>query len=708
MELFVGVEIAFVILEGVCKMNLRNHNSASRRVPWGLRLIMTGVTLATTCPLLHAQDIDSDIRSQVAQDTPKESAPAPYGKTPESVVPYRDFREPYVRFFETVTEFKGTGRDEEPATLPDAVRIGFMGPVGSAPDSDLGEQMLQGVRIALDDANAGGGYQGIPFELIIRPDTGLWGATSNEMAAFTYEDDALAVIGSIDGANTHIALRVALKTKTVLVNTGDTDPTLTETNLPWVIRCIADDRQQCYALAHHVFDECHIQSVVALRVNNRYGRVGIAEFRDAARRLKHPLRVELRWAPGDRDFTMQLDRISKTKAEAVVLWGNAADTAAVVKEIRRREMPLRIFGCDRLATRAFLEMAGEAAEGIVAAATYDPTRDDPKLRAFEQAFQERFDCEPEAYAAHAYDGANILIAAIRKAGLNRVRVRDALFDYKHYDGITGPIDFDATLNDIGPVFLATVRDGRFDYREANFAVKAEARPPRTPYRALAQSPPIPRTPVRPPDDEGAAFRIGCFLPLDAAGEAVVRGIRMALTTDTAQHPDEPRIELLVRDAGGPWGRGTRALTDLVLDEEVIAVIGSTERQGTHLAEMIAAKFHFPLVSLCNDDPTITAIPFPWIFNVAAEIVHIDSGFARRYRDRFDEPANEHAALGYDAAALLATGIRAGARSRRALRDALAAPDPYSGASGTFFFDALGNRLASGVVTSTSGEASPAP
>ena len=219
-----------------------------------------------------------------------------YGKTPDSVIPYRNFRDPYARFFDEQVGFLGTGRyasaDHETA------RVGFFAPVAPAADADIGERMFEGVQLAFEQANAAGGYNGMPFELVIRQDIGLWGASSNEMAAFRYEDNALAVIGSIDGGNTHIALRVALKTQTPMVNTATTDPTLTETAIPWLMRCMADDRQQGYALAQHIFQERKIKSVVALRVNDRYGRMGIVEFRDAAQRLGNPLRAELRWDPG--------------------------------------------------------------------------------------------------------------------------------------------------------------------------------------------------------------------------------------------------------------------------------------------------------------------------------------------------------------------------------------------------------------------------
>ena len=650
--------------------------------------------LAFTVLSTRAEGAEGEKGSDAAQ----QAAPR-YGKTPDAATPYRNFTEPYKRFFLEQVQFLGAGREKQPAQLPPTVRIGLCGPLETAPDSDLGQDMLDGVTLAIEHANAQGGYEQIPFELVVRPDLGLWGATSNVMVNFKYADHVWAAIGSIDGANTHIALRVALKTQMLLVNTGDTDPTLTETNIPWLMRCMADDRQQSYALAQRIFKEEGLKKVVALRVNNHYGKVGIAEFRDAARRLGHPLQADLRWVPGGRDFATQLDRITELGAEAIVIWGSAHDAAAVVKEIRRRKMPVRIFGSDRLASRAFLEQAGAAAEGVVVAATYDPTRQDPKLEAFTSAFAKRFGRQPEAFAAHAYDGTNLLLAAIRKAGLNSARIRDAVYQYTRYNGVTGAIEFDATMNDIGPVYLATVKNGKFAYRLAKINAEPQAEAPAQPYRRMSDAAPSARSPERlatpgagaAPGAGAGAYRIGCFLPLDDAGRAVLRGVKLALAEDAARHADLPPIALATADARGPWGGDTRPLVDMVMTDQVIAVIGSTERKGTHLIETLAAKLHFPIVSLCGTDPSITAIPLPWIFSVAP--ADDDSSAAVPAPDR---PAglgkNPHAAAGYDAAALLAQRIRAGAHNRRALRDALSGGDWHHGLTGTFRFDPLGNRI----------------
>ncbi len=383
-----------------------------------------------------------------------------YGNTPKELLPYRRFQTPYKYFFTEPQAFLGPGREKATPTGLEAVKIGFMGPLGGSAEAPLGRRMLQGATLALEEANGEGGYKGLPFVLVKRNDTGLWGASANELVKL-YDEDVWAVLGSIDGANTHIALRAALKLEIPIVNTGSTDPTLTETRIPWIIRCIADDRQNGYALALYIFEQKGYTRVAMLRDNNRYGRTGIVEFRDAARRLGYPLLFELRYTTGDTDFTAQLERIRRASAEAVVIWGNAKEAGLIVRQMRDMGMQTAVFGADRLVAGEFLRTAGQAAEGVVVTSPYNPDSDDPVLREFQRRYYQRFGEWPDEFAAHAYDGMTILIRAIRSAGLNRVRIRDALMAVKTFRGVTGEIVFDATNNDIGPIWLAEVRQGKF-------------------------------------------------------------------------------------------------------------------------------------------------------------------------------------------------------------------------------------------------------
>ena len=59
--------------------------------------------------------------------------------------------------------------------------------------------------------------------------------------------------------------------------------------------------------------------------------------------------------------------------------------------------------------------------------------------------------KPEQFAALAYDAMNILLESICKAGLNRARIQDALYQVYQYDGVTGHMVFDPNNKNVSPM-----------------------------------------------------------------------------------------------------------------------------------------------------------------------------------------------------------------------------------------------------------------
>jgi ABC-type branched-subunit amino acid transport system substrate-binding protein len=401
--------------------------------------------------------------------------PSVYGDTPDELVPYGRFTEPYKTFFLEPNEYHGYGRNiPEPKNLK-SVKIGFLGPIestvsvatgGASHGEHLGIMMLHGAELAVQHANADGGYdpRGIPYELVVRNDNGLWGSSGNEIVDLAYNEEVWAILGTVDGANIHIAIRVALKAEVPMMNTGDTDPTFIETKIPWVCRNITDDRQMSYALANYVYNTLGLERVAALRANNRYGRISIDEFRDASTRLGHPFLTELNYPLGAADFSAQLTRIKALEPDAVITWGDAAESAAILVQMRRMGMDQLLIGSDRMVTPEFLDTVGPAPGPVVAGYPYDPTSTDPAHTSFVEAFTNRFGNAPDAYAAHAYDGMLQLIEAIEKAGLNRARIRDEMMKVKTWHGATGTKVYDAICSNRSPALLAFVEEGRWTFR----------------------------------------------------------------------------------------------------------------------------------------------------------------------------------------------------------------------------------------------------
>jgi branched-chain amino acid transport system substrate-binding protein len=397
-----------------------------------------------------------------------------YAQMSEDVAPFGG-EKPYRKHFLEQMEYTGPGRAiPEPAHL-ETVKLGFIGPItatvsvatgGRSHEEVLGIKMLQGSKLAIEQANARGGYlkREIPFELVVKNDNGLWGASGNEIIDMAYRDEVWAIIGTIDGANSHIAIRVALKAEVLMINSGDTDPTFTETNIPWVARCIGDDRQQGYLLVDYMIRKMGYERIGIIRSSNRYGRFGVREIMDSARRLGHPVALEMAYALDRDDYTLQLERLKAADVGAIVHWGDARESAVILNQMRSMDMQQPYFASDRTISDEFVELAGANAEGIISASPWDPSRNDARLKAFRRAFRERFGEEPETYAAHAYDGMNMLIWAVQVTGLNRAKIRDVLAHRKEpWPGVTGDIPLSAALDDMGEVFLARFENGAWNY-----------------------------------------------------------------------------------------------------------------------------------------------------------------------------------------------------------------------------------------------------
>jgi ABC-type branched-subunit amino acid transport system substrate-binding protein len=412
---------------------------------------------------------------QSAEAPEEPQAPAPekrYANMPVEAVPYRRFSKAYYDWFirKDTVEYFGAAQDRPDGDVNklSEIAIGFLGPLENNPESIFGIPMLHGAQLAIEEANARGGYQGKPYALKLYNDSALWGASSTVLPSMLFKDNVWAVLGSIDGQSTHIMIRVSLKLEVPILAPGVTDRTVTETRIQWLLCNFPDDRVQSYALANYIFKQHKLKRIGVLRTQTRYARIGVGVFNDMARRLQRQPVLEVKFDRGDQDFSKQLRMLQDAKVEGLVIWGEWPEAALILKQMRALGMKQPAFSSSRTAYPQLLEIAGPAAEGLVTACAMDPARQEPNWLAFRERFRRRFNEDPDPYASYAYDGMNMLIAAIAKTGLNRGRIMQALRDYqqKTYDGAAGRVLFDYTLKNISPVTLSRVEGGKFVYWQA--------------------------------------------------------------------------------------------------------------------------------------------------------------------------------------------------------------------------------------------------
>jgi branched-chain amino acid transport system substrate-binding protein len=565
----------------------------------------------------HAQSIPCACGLKAA-GPPSPRSLKPYAGAPEDLRPFSKFTTPYFEYYQDLVEYNGAARevpDPDLSSLSE-IRIGFLAPLYDHPDQALGKRMLNGATMAIDQANAAGGYCGKPFRLITHndydnwqmgkissigatKDSAIWGAASNDAVRMIYEDKVWAIFGSISSESTHIALRLTLKAETPIINSASTDPTIPETAIPWYFTDIQDDRVQGYTLARHIYTELGIKRVAILRVNDRYGRFGVLKFKDASRRLGHPVIIEQKFMRGDTDFRHQLQVIEDSRVDAIVLWTDIGPAAMILKQMQELGMKQRVFGSHRTIGDELLKLAGPAAEGFEAVFPYDPTRTDPRWLDFVGRYEARFHEKPDQFAALAYDQMQILLKAICRAGLNKGRIRDALTGLETYDGVTGKMTFDPNCKNIAPLYLGSVRHGTIVYRRITME---------KPYAKVSEHAAVYEGPALP-DQKATAAKIGVFGP---HADDLVRSPEIANLLSTPNGMAN-RVSLVGIRSEGSWGKASDDLVHVVYAEKVVAIV-TLDRASAHLAEQIGVKSFVPVIAI-SSDRALTSANIPWSFRL---------------------------------------------------------------------------------------------
>ncbi len=116
------------------------------------------------------------------------------------------------------------------AKQSDTIKIGLL-----IPDKEA-LAAKHGAELAIRKAKRRGGYSHLPFQLVVRSTEGQWGAGSKESVRLVFEDEVVAIMGSLDGRNAHLAEQVAATTKILFLSSWAPDMTISLPFVPWSLR----------------------------------------------------------------------------------------------------------------------------------------------------------------------------------------------------------------------------------------------------------------------------------------------------------------------------------------------------------------------------------------------------------------------------------------------------------------------------------------
>jgi hypothetical protein len=334
-----------------------------------------------------------------------------------------------------------------------------------------------------------------------------------------------------------------------------------------------DDRAQAETLARRIYSDLGLSKVALLRTDDR----GAAQFRAAAERLGHTVLVE-----------QELRAIDTERADAIVIWSDAAFADAIVRQMRAMGMRQRVFG-------SFGVFGDGPIEGVEVVYPIDPGRDDPAWLAFRAKYERQFGRRPEAFAAYGYDAMQMLLQTIRRVGSDAGRLRDALPALRNFKGVTGELVFDADHRNVVPLYLATAQGFRRYPVQAPYARVGENG---VAYHGPAVADAAPGRPTIAIFGPGAERVAADLAPL--AEGYTLSGV----------------------SSEEPWGKASAKLVKLIYDEQALAIV-ATDRNAAHLAEQLSVKAFLPVVAI-SADRDLDSVNIPWMFRLPAGTTPADA------------------------------------------------------------------------------------
>jgi branched-chain amino acid transport system substrate-binding protein len=350
----------------------------------------------------------------------------------------------------TAVAMMGCGKEAPPPPPPVqapppppamVIKIGSVAPLTGG-IAHLGKDNENGVRLAIDEANAAGisiGGQKVKFEIMAEDDQAD-PKVGNTVAQKLVDAKVAGIVGHLNSGTTIPASAIYNGAGIPMISGSATNPALTEQGFKGIFRVVGRDDQQGPAVANYLAGQTKPKTVAVIDDATAYGE-GLAN--EVEKTLKAAgVKVLPREKGTDKtvDWKAVLTKVKGKKPDAVFFGGMDATGGPLLKQARELKMTAVFAFGDGACTDKMAELAGAAAEGLICSQAGIPVQASGKK--FLDAYKAKFQVDPILYSPFTYDAANMIIAAMKKADSpDPAKYLPALVA-SDYNGASGNIKFD--------------------------------------------------------------------------------------------------------------------------------------------------------------------------------------------------------------------------------------------------------------------------
>ena len=345
--------------------------------------------------------------------------------------------------------------------LADGIRIGFNTPQTGFAAAD-GKSVLTGAQIAVDAVNAAGGVNGSEVELIVYDDQAKPKFAVPIATKLIQQDEVVMSISGSYSAPTRASAGVYQEAKVPYISAYAVHPDITRAG-DYVFRTGILGSVLGKAAAKLVGDTLGKKRIVITIMNNDYGKALAEGFKSVAADYGIEVVNEYQYSLRDRQFGPLVSSIKGDDPEAIFDTGYWFVAAPFVSQLRAGGVESVVVAQEGYDGVKFIEIAKEAAEGVIIVTALDRDSQEPAVLHFMKEFAERAGYGADMVGASGHAAVMVAVAALKKAGTtDRAAVRDALASIE-VDAITGTLSFNPLGEVQKSLKVQEVRDGRWRY-----------------------------------------------------------------------------------------------------------------------------------------------------------------------------------------------------------------------------------------------------
>ena len=358
---------------------------------------------------------------------------------------------------ETTTTTAGQGTATTGGTAPtgDPIKIGAI-VSATGPTSALGVQERNVLEMMETVINNSGGVLGRPLTIVIADDKSDAKEAVTAANRLIDQEKVVALIAATGSPATLAVKPITAEKGLPQIAMAAANAITDEAPMDWIWRTPHKDAMAAARALTYVSESLGATRIAVLHDENAFGSSGAAEIEKSAPALGLEIVAKESYRTDETDLTAQLTKIKGQNPEVLIVWGTNPGPALAAKNMKQLGMDIPYVGSHGIANKTFIELAGEAAEGVVFPAgrlLVPESITDPAQKAVTDEFVANYSAtyngeKPNTFAGYAWEAISLLVDAIERAGSTEATaIQSALNATQGFAGPDGIYNYSATDHD---------------------------------------------------------------------------------------------------------------------------------------------------------------------------------------------------------------------------------------------------------------------